>query len=158
MKYLIRGALSVESLIPSLLPDLGYDLLKEVEIRDQLLPRWSEEAERTISFERQIRELRMISQGVVKIELDSLLSNFFPKLLVRLRVLSSVTDCSRRHCVVHLAQQGPEGNGCSVACVMDHHASNLLLVYPGGCSFDATSIVHQSLILRDVSGPRDSIG
>jgi hypothetical protein len=40
-----RDVLPVESLVPSLLPNLRYDLLKEVEIRDQLLPRWNEGAE-----------------------------------------------------------------------------------------------------------------
>jgi hypothetical protein len=84
----------------------------------------------------------MISRGVVKIKFDSLLSNFYPKLLVRLRVVSSVADCSRRHCVVYVAHRvGGVLAGWSVACVEDQTSL-------GGCSFDATAI---GMCLKDVT-------
>jgi GTPase SAR1 family protein len=121
------------SLVPSLLPEPDLDLLEEGEVRARLL-----------CEESRVR-IDMICRGVVKIKFDSLLSNFFPKLLVRLRVMSSVADCSRRHCVVRVAHQ-VRGVllGWSVACVVDD-ASSGLLVYPGGCSFDATTVVHQAI-------------
>jgi GTPase SAR1 family protein len=136
-----RGDPSGRSLVPALLPHPTLDLMEEEEVRGQLLSVW----ETGLTMERRLGN-GMISRGVVKIKFDTLLSNFFPKLLVRLRVMSSEEECSRRHCVIHIAQPGVGVSvSWSVACVVEDLASNSLLVYPGGCSFDATTIVHQAI-------------
>jgi hypothetical protein len=136
-----KGDPTGRSLVPSLLPYPALDLMDEAEVRQQLMSVW----ETASALDRM--KIGMISRGVVKIMFESLLSNFFPKLLVRLRVLTSVVDCSRHHCVVHVAQRGVGGAlvGWSLACVVQDRASDALLVYPGGCSFDATAIVHHAI-------------
>jgi hypothetical protein len=94
----------------------------------------------------QLKSSVELKRGFVKIRFDSLFANFFPKLLVRLRYISSPVDSSR-HCIVHLAERSVHGSiiGWSVACVVEDQTSNSVFVFPGGRSFDATTIVHQTI-------------
>jgi hypothetical protein len=101
----------------------------------------------------------MITQGSVKISFDCLLPNFFPKLMIRLRHLSSPLPAhlSRNHFVVHLTELGGEEKVArsSWVCVVQDPQSRSLLLYPGGCSFSATSIcntVIRELLKKSFSG------
>jgi GTPase SAR1 family protein len=140
------GASSGRSLVPYLLAESPP--LSEEELRARLLSAWD-------STSPSIAELKsknqIISRGFVKIAFDSLLSNFFPKLMVRLHHLSSNSDCSRRRFVIRVPERVQATNGLglevgwSVCCVVEDKSSSSLIVYPGGCSYDATTIALQAI-------------
>jgi GTPase SAR1 family protein len=141
-----KGAPSDRSLVPSLLPESS--VLDEEELRARLLIPWDSPSSPPIA-ELKVKN-QMISRGFVKISFDSLLSNFFPKLMVRLRHLSSVSECTRRRFVIRVSERVRDANGMmavgwSVACVVEDKTSNSLVVYPGGCSYDATAMALQAI-------------
>jgi GTPase SAR1 family protein len=122
-----------QSLIPCLLPVVSIPNNGRQVREEFLVPSWQSEFQS--------------SNISVIIEFDSCwMSNFFVKLMVRLRHMTSKSDCSRHHCVVHLPHlEGDAVTGQSVACVVEHQSSKSLHVYPGGRSFAATVFVHQAI-------------
>jgi hypothetical protein len=135
-----KGASLGRSLVPSLLPESSA--LSEEEIRTGLNS-WDTSSPSIVELKLQNQ---MISRGFVKISFDSLLPNFFPKLMVRLHHLSSISDCCSRRCMIRVSERVPGVDGVgvvtgwSVCCVVEDRSSNSLFVYPGGCSYDATAI------------------
>lgn len=134
-----------ESLVPSLLPEPLFSLhtLSELELRKTLFCRWEKRENSPLKVNN-----RMISRGYINITFDRLLPNFFPKLLVRLRHMSSpsLTDCSRIHCVIHLPERiRGQFVGWSLCCVIEDQKTSSLTVYPGGFSFDATCVAHETI-------------
>jgi GTPase SAR1 family protein len=139
------GRSTGQSLVPCLLPKSTVGIT-ETDLRAKLF-----DGSVTPSSRHLIAINQMISRGYIKITFNSLLSNFFPKLLVRLRYLSSVSDSTRNCFVIRVPLRNSQGSrsglviGWSAACVIEELSSDSLLVYPGGCSFDATAICHQAI-------------
>jgi hypothetical protein len=152
-----NGASTHRSLIPSLLPvTVVANRLDEMVFRAELFPSLPSPAPSNMTKN---KKQTMVSQGFVRISFDCLLPNFFPKLMVRLRHLSSPlpVHISRHHFVVHLPEWDAEEQVArsSWVCVVEDPESRSLLLYPGGCSFGATGIcnaVIQELMRESFSG------
>jgi hypothetical protein len=146
-----NGASTHRSLVPSLLP--VSHRMDETGLRAELFPFLAP------SSREEITKKMMSSHRSVKISFDCLLPNFFPKLMVRLRHLSSLSPAhiSRHHFVVRLPEWDPEDKvgRLSWVCVVEDLVSQSLLLYPGGFSFGATGIcnvVVEELIRESFSG------
>jgi GTPase SAR1 family protein len=170
--YDSTGASTNRSLVPSLLPVSAVtNGLNEMTLRDHLLdlsspfsssssaPMSSSPNMNLSTVSKTKKRMTMISQGFVKISFDCLLPNFFPKLMVRLRHLSSPspTHLSRHHFVVHLPEWDAEEKVArsSWVCVVQDLETKSLLLYPGGCSLGATGIcnsVIRELLKESFSG------
>jgi GTPase SAR1 family protein len=133
-----QGRSEDRSLVPALLRETRR--LDEKQIRERILSLWPS-----------TRDL-----GCIKVSFQSLLPNFFPKLMVRVRQLTSPSHLSRRSFVVHL----PEYDECaglvqpSVVCLVEDSEASVISLYPGGCSFNATAISCQAIrgLLESYSG------
>jgi hypothetical protein len=147
-----NGASTHRSLVPSLLPvTVVANQLDEMVFRAELFSSLPPPAPSN-------KKQTMVSQGSVRISFDCLLPNFFPKLMVRLRHLSSPLPAhiSRHHFVVHLPEWDVEEQVArsSWVCVVEDPESRSLLLYPG-CSFGATGIcnaVIRELMRESFSG------
>jgi hypothetical protein len=146
-----NGASTHRSLVPSLFP--VSHRMEETDLRAELFPFLAP------SPRVEITKKTMISHGSVKISFDCLLPNFFPKLMVRLRHLSSPSPAhiSRHHFVVRLPEWDREDKVARLSwvCVVEDLVSQSLLLYPGGYSFGATSIcngVVEELMRESFSG------
>lgn len=140
-----KGDPSGRSLVPVHLPEPSLPLvdMTEQDLRRQIMSVWDGKSNPALMIKN-----CMISQGYIRITFDCLLPNLFPKLLVRLRHMSCSFDCSRHHCLIHIPERVPGSGlvvGWSLCCVVENRDSNSLIVYPGGCSFDATSITHEAI-------------
>ena len=141
------GKSTNRSLVPSLLPVIylrGND--EETELREQLFGR-------TPIVSIPSLKNKWFHEGYVKITFDCLLPNFFPKLMVRLRHLSSPLPhhISRHHFVVHLPELDEDDHveRLSSVCIMEDRTSHSLVLYPGvGSSFTATTICHN--VIREL--------
>lgn len=130
------GRSTHQSLVPALLPYSRK--LTEREIRERIGVHEIATAGALCS---------LLKQGSVRISFDCLPSNFFPKLVVRLRHLSCVPDISRSSFTIHLALWDSRAQAMvvSAACIVEDKNSNSLTVYPAGWSLDATAISFQTI-------------
>jgi GTPase SAR1 family protein len=131
-----EGESTHRSLVPSLLPvAVGVRGNDEAEIREKLFH--PSPPVPPSSMAPQFRH------GYLKLEFDCLLPNFFPKLMVRLRFLSSPSpsQISRHHFIVHLAegQGGEKEQKWSSVCVVRFQQS--LFLYPGVGSGSSLSVM-----------------
>lgn len=137
-----RNVSTQRSLVPSLLPEISsFALTPETQLREKMFLSWSPCTSDSCLLENHTS----ISRGYVKITFDCLLPNFFPKLLVRLRFLSS--EYSRHHCVIRVPE-GSTGTGrvnWSLCCIIEDRDTHSLIVYPGGHSYQAASIANRSI-------------
>jgi hypothetical protein len=143
------GCSTGRSLVPALLPDSGR--LTEKEFRDRLLADFAAApapaaaaslgpALTPVPASAPARP--MITRGSVKISFDCLLPNFFPKLILRLRHLTSASHLSRSSFVVELPEwdESDQELRSSLVCVTEERESHSLILYPAGCSFKATAL------------------
>ena len=134
-----QGTATNCSLVPALLPKAND--LSETFIRHQLF-----------SSHHPHGSSNMVSEGLVKISFNCLLPNFFPKLIVRLRTLSSsaASNHSRHHLVVQYSEYDNVAHAVrsSLVCLVEDVPSKSLMLYPGGHSFAATGIC--SVIIREL--------
>jgi GTPase SAR1 family protein len=123
-QYDLSGASTNCSLVPSLLP---VDIELEFSAAQNTSP--------------------IVNQGFVRISFDCLLPNFFPRLMVRLRDVSSPSAISRHHFIVSL-HEGDLDQGMvksSFVRVVEDHDSKSLLLYPEGVSFGATRLCCEAI-------------
>jgi GTPase SAR1 family protein len=142
------GLSTHQSLVPALLPPSRR--LTEREIREGIREGTSPE---TVAAD----ICPLLQQGSVRVSLDCLLPNFFPKLIVRLRHLSSASQIARTSFTIRIPlwDERKQEVLISIACVVEEKESNSLTVYPAGRSLDATAICLRtidSLMLRSFPG------
>jgi GTPase SAR1 family protein len=156
------GQSTGRSLVPALLPDvskLGFGLglgsrLKERELREHLLADHPPDVPASVASDPRTRA--MITRGFVRLRFDCLLPNFFPKLILRLRHITSQSLLSRSSFVAEVIDWDDDGVDrelrSSLVFVVEDREIHTLTLYPCGSSFKATSICAQVIRrLMDVS-------
>jgi len=133
------------SLIPALLPE-NNELAKirfvsEIEIRYKLKGvfqelNWNDD----VYFNSNIH-------GCIKIEYDCLLSNFFPRLYVRLRSMRVICQAYKNVILIEVPEWNNYGKLIhqSYCCIIERRDLNSLILIPLGDSYSATSVSIQSI-------------